>query len=229
MYTQRQLKRPLIYTLIGSVIIGAFLGIVAVLRGVWGWYEVRVMLTAVTLVVACLAGLACELARTPRGANRLPQAGLLLTLVSAAFMLFRVWVEIDSLWYWKPTAILLTFTAATIHICLLSIAKLAAKFRVVYWVAFQVVMGLAGIITAIVIFEIDSEMIFRLVAVISIVAAALTLLIPLLHRLSRADLTDKTELLTAVEERNIDAIDQEIIKLKARLATLERLRVEHLT
>ena len=227
MYTQKQLKHPLIYTLIASVMIGACLGILAVLRGAWGWYEVRVMLTTATLAVGCLGGLACELARTPRGGNRLPLAGLLLTLISTTLILFRVWVEIDTLWYWKPTAITLTFTAATVHICLLSIAKLSAKFRVVYWIAFQVIMGLAVMISTIVLFEIDSEAIFRLLAVMSIVAAALTLLIPLLHRLSRAEVTDKTDLLTAVEERNVDAIDQEISKLKARLATLQRLRVEH--
>ena len=37
----RSLKKPLLYALVVSVIFGAVLGIVFVLRNTWGWFEVR--------------------------------------------------------------------------------------------------------------------------------------------------------------------------------------------
>lgn len=73
MNNDRNLKRPLLYMLVGSVMLGAALGIIVVLRNTWGWFEVRVILTTITVAVSSLCGLACDLSRTPRGANLLPK------------------------------------------------------------------------------------------------------------------------------------------------------------
>ena len=97
------MKRTLLNLLIGSVVLGAVVGIIIVLRGEWGWFEVRVFLTTITLAVASLCGLACELSKTPRGANLLPYGGLLLTLLSTFLILGAVWPEFDSEEYLKAT------------------------------------------------------------------------------------------------------------------------------
>jgi hypothetical protein len=218
-------KQPLLYLLVASVIIGAVLGIIIVLRGTWGWFEVRVILTAATVAIASLCGLACDLSRTPRGANLLPSVGLVLTCVSAGMILIGMWSDIEAERYWKTTACVSIFAVGTVHVCLLSIARLAAKFGWVYFVACQVIYGLALLLCAIIIWEVDNERMFRLVATVSIVDAALTLVIPLLHRISRADVNG-TSIMTHLGERSVASIDEEIGRLRKKITDLERLKSE---
>lgn len=225
MQEPHNLKRPLLYVLVASVIVGALLGIVIVLRNRWNWFEIRVMLTTIILATASLCGLACDLSRTPRGANLLPRAGFLLTFIGATLILIGMWSDLESGWFWKPTASLSVFAIATVHVCLLSIARLAAKFRWVFFIAWQVIYGVAMLICIMIIWEIESEAVFRFLAAISIVDAALTLVIPLLHRISKTE--DEPNLaITPLDERNIEAIDEEISTLKKRISKLEKLRSE---
>ena len=66
---------------------------------------------------------------------------------------------------------------------------------------------------------------FQFVATVSIVDAALTLVIPLLHRISKTD-TNRTAMMMPLGERNVAAIDQEIVLLQKRITDLEKLRSE---
>jgi hypothetical protein len=225
MYGQSNLKRPLLYSLVGSVVLGALLGIVLVLRNTWGWFEVRVILTTITVAIASLCGLACDLSRTPRGANILPRGGLLLTLVAAGLILAGMWTDLNKDEFWKFTISVSIFAVATVHICLLSIAQLAKRFRWVYFIACQVIYGLAVLLSVIVFWELENERMFRFVAMISIVDAALTLVIPLLHRISRAD-DNHSHIAAPMAARNLAAIDDEIATLKKRIVELEKLRLE---
>lgn len=227
MNSQSNLKRPLLYALVGSVVLGALLGIALVMQNTWGWFEVRVMLTTVTVAIASLCGLACDLSRTPRGANILPRCGLLLTLVAASLILVGMWTDLNKDGFWKVTASVSIFAVATVHICLLSIARLAKRFRWVYFVACQVIYGLAVLLSVIVFWELENERMFRFVAMISIVDAALTLVIPLLHRISRTDDLQAT-IAGPMAARNVAAIEVEIGALKKRIAELEKLRLEML-
>lgn len=218
-------KRALLYSLVGSVLFGALLGIVVVLRNEWGWFEVRVILTTITIAVASLCGLACDVSRTPRGTNFLPRTGLLLTLVSAFLILAGIWFEFESEAFWKSTMVSTIFTTATVHVCLLSIARLARRFRWVYWLACQVVYGLAVLISSVILFEINEDGVYRFMATVAIVDAALSLVIPLLHRISRTDRRGE-DVSTALEARNVAAIDEEIEQLNRRIAVLEKLKTE---
>ena len=225
MNDQRNLKRPLLYTLIGSVMLGAVLGIIIVLRNTWGWFEVRVILTTLTVAIASLCGLACDLSRTPRGANLLPSGGLLLTFVAAGMILIGMWCELESEGFWKTTASISIFAVATVHVCLLSIARLGGKFQWVFFIACQVIFGLAVLLSIMIIWEIDNDRMYRIIVVVSIVDAALTLVIPLLHRISKTDDRRKA-MMTVLDERNVATIDQEISLLKKRITELEKLRSE---
>lgn len=220
------LNRTLLYFLVGSVLIGAVLGIVIVLRNKWGWFEFRVILTAVTVAIASLCGLACDASRTPRGRNLLPITGLVLTFLAAAMTLAGVWSDFfDCTWYAKATACVSIFAVATVHVCLLSIARLAPRFGWVFLIACQVIYGLAILLAVMVVWEIDEEPMFRFVAAVSIVDAALTLVIPLLHRISRTE-ADREAMITPLDQRSVAAVDEELATLRKRIADLERLRSE---
>lgn len=218
-----RLKKPLLYALVVSVVIGALLGIALIVRNQWGWYEVRVLFTTIIIAVASLCGLACDLSRTPRGKNLLPYAGLILTALAATEALVGMWSELDTKWFWKSTTCLTIFAVATVHVCLLSIAKLVRRFQLVYFFAIQIIFGLAILLSAMIIYEIEGEGIWRIVATLSIVTAALTLIIPMLHRIGKLE-AEGAGLRTPLAERNLVLIDEEIVRLKERLEQLEKLR-----
>ena len=218
------LKKPLLYVLIASVILGAVFGVTLILMNTWGWFEVRVMLTTVIIAVASLCGLACDLSKLPRGLNLLPRSGLVLTGIAALLLLFGIWLEFSSEEYWKATIVASIFGVATVHACLLSIARLSNRFRWVAFIGKQLIYGLAIMLALIIVGEVDSRGLWRFVAALSIVVAAVTLVIPILHRISRLDEKQSTELLMPNDARNLHAIDSEIASLKDRIAELEQLR-----
>lgn len=223
-YTSK-LKSPLLYALILSVLFGALLGIVLVLRDNWGWIEVRVILTTLIIAVASICGLACDVSRTPVGHNLLPKSGLVLTAITAALMLAGIWFEFNSEIYWKCTLVLLTLGIATVHVSLLSIAKLVGRFRWVYFIGCQIIFGLAILIASMIVFEINSEPLWRFLAAHSIVVATITLVIPILHRIGKTD-ANRGELLMPIDERNVASIDQQIGQLERQILQLKRLRVK---
>lgn len=223
MRTESKLKKPLLYGLIGSVLLGAALGIFFVLRNTWSWFEVQVMLTTLVLAAASLCGLACDLSRTPRGRNLLPRTGLVLTAAGAALLLIGIWLEPDSEAFWKTAACVSIVAVTTVHVSLLSIAKLASRFRWVYAVGSQIIFGYSLLLCSVIVGEIDSSSIWRLIAALSIVVAAISLVIPILHRISKIEPHGR-DLLSPLEQRNMASIDEEIERLQARLVELQRLK-----
>lgn len=216
-------KKAFLYLLVGSVALGSLLGMVIILRGGWTWYEVRVVLTTITIAAASLCGLALELSKTPMGTNWRPRVGILLTGIAAVLWLIGIWVEISASAFWKTAGSVTILAVANVHVCLLSIARLAPRFRLVHQLGTQVIYGLAVLLVTIMVGEIDSEGLWRFVAAVAVVVAGLTLAIPLLHRISKLEAEDDT-LLSPLNQRNIAELDREIGQLRERLERLERLR-----
>lgn len=140
-------------------------------------------------------------------------------------ILIGMWADLESEWYWKSTASVSIVAVATVHICLLSIAKLTGNFRWVFFIACQVIFGLALLLCVVVMWEVENDRMYRFLAVISIVDAALTLVIPLLHRIGKTD-ANRSAMMMPVDERNVVALDSEIALLKKRISDLEMLRSE---
>ncbi|TWT50808.1 hypothetical protein Pla22_35510 [Rubripirellula amarantea] len=218
-----RLKKPLLYGLIGSVLIGAAVGILFVIRNTWTWFELRVVLTTVVIAGASLCGLACDLSRTPKGMNLMPKTGLSLVGLAAILLLGGLWIENDSELYWKTTICASILAVTTVHVCLLSIARLANRFRWVYVIGSQIIFGYAMLLCGVIIGEIDGPDIWRFIAALSIIVMAITLVIPILHRISKMEVGSGT-LASPIEQRNMASIDEEIVRLQERILELERLK-----
>ncbi len=210
--------RAFLYSLIASVGLGALGGVITILSGKFGWLEVRVLLTTATIAAASICGLACgAYLATGRGVL-LPIAGIALTGAAAVLVLFGLWAPERSEFYWKTAAIVSVYAVACAHLAMLSLARLADWFRWSLVVAYVTIFGVATLIALIIAVErFDHAGIFRLLGVAAILDAAITLLIPIFHRLSRADLT-----VGAVDPSELKEIDAEIATLRARLVELER-------
>jgi hypothetical protein len=224
MHSEHIFRRPLLYALIGSVLFAALLGIVLVLNEKWGWFEIRVILTTITIATASVCGLACDLSRTPRGTNALPIAGLALTAIGACMILFGMWLDVASKDYWKTGASASILAVATAHVALLSITRLEANYRWVFFIACQIIFGLALLLVAIIVFEIDLDRTYRFIAALTILDAAFTLIVPILHRISKT--TPPSHATSLLDEKNLVSIDAEIQRLQKQLANLQRLRAE---
>lgn len=218
-------KKPLLYSLIVSVLIGATLGIAIVLRGQWDWYEVRALLTTVIIGLASLCGLAADLSKSVSSVNTLPRISQALTIVAAVLLLGITWVELGGELVWKTAACTSIFAVASVHICLLSLASLPGKFKWVFAIAWQSILGLATLLSWTILGDGYSEGMIPVITVNSIWVAALSLIIPILHRISRLDASSALALMP-IDERNVQTIDREIAKLRKRITSLEKARRE---
>jgi hypothetical protein len=223
--TTNNLKRAFLYSLVMSVILAAVLGITLVLRNQWGEFEIRVILTTLTVAAASVGGLACDISRARKGWNLLPAAGLILTAIAVVLVLVGVWSDRQANWYWKTTVCFSVFAIAAAHACLLSVARLPRRFSWVLMVAYQIIFGLATLIAAMIIWDLGDQRMFQWIAAVSILDAGCSLLIPVLHRLGKTDPTTPAPL-TIFDEKSLAVVDGEIVILKKRIAELEKLRDE---
>ena len=205
------LKRLFLYTLIGSVAVSALIGIGVILFGNFGEFEVRVLMTTLTVTVTSILGLACgAYIETGRG-RTLPLVGIVLSIVSAIMLFLIIWdVFDDSTIFVKSVVTTSLLAAACSHLSLLSIARLDKRFAWSSIAAFICVGLLSAILLFILWFEPESttDLISRVIGVLSILIAAVTVITPVFHKLS------------AVGDQAVE-IDAEISRLRERIIELE--------
>ncbi len=211
-------KKAFLYALIGSVGLSALLGILAILSGRFGWFEIRILLTTVTIAAASICGLACGAYLTTRQGRALPLSGVALTLLAAVMVIGGIWTEASSEGYWKLAACASVFSVACAHLSLLSMARLAEWFRWSLAAAYAVIFLVASLIVLMILVESHGAGMFQLLGVAAIIDAAVTIVIPVLHRLSKSEVAAQQPGEPQVMPGRYDA---EIEQLKQRIAELE--------
>jgi hypothetical protein len=213
-------KRTFLYALIVSVVVSAGLGIVALLAGNWGWFEIRILLTTVTISAASICGLACGAYWASGGKGPLPVGGIVLAIAAAGLVIVGIWSEATSEAYWKLAASLSVFSVAAGHLSLLSMARLAKSFQWSLVAAYVTILGVALLIVVMILGEPRGEGMFRLLGVAAIFDAAISILVPVFHWLSRSQGGPTAPAGNA----DVQIIDQEIVRLRARIGELEQKR-----
>jgi hypothetical protein len=165
------------------------LGIWAILSGEFGELQGRVLLTTLTITGASVCGLACG-AYWETGRNRaLPGMGIVLTLLGAGVVIFGIWYKTSTTNFWKIAASICLVAIATAHISLLSLARLAGRYRWALAAAYLLAYLLAALLIIAMFAESNNSDWFpRLIGVVSILLAAVSLVVPIFHRLSAADI-----------------------------------------
>jgi hypothetical protein len=87
--------------------------------------------------------------------------------------------------------------------------------------AYVVILTVAALVVLMILGEVDSVGMFQLLGVAAICDAAITIMIPIFHRLSRGNVM---EAVIRSEADEMTALDREIAALRSRLADLERQR-----
>jgi hypothetical protein len=204
-------RRLFLYLLIASVAVSAVFGIGVILFGNFGSFEVRVLMTTLTVTATSILGLACGACLEAGRGRILPVLGIASSLVSALMLFLVIWDVLDDSEVFVKSAVTTSLIGVSCsHLSLLSIARLDKRFAWSWSVAFVCVWLLASILLYILWFEPDSssDLVSRIIGVLSILIGAATVLTPVFHRLSST-------------ETGVAAIDAEIAKLKERIDELE--------
>lgn len=205
-------KKFFLYLLITSVSISALLGIGVVLFGSFSDFETKVLLTTFTITCTSILGLACGANLEAKRGKLFPIGGIGLAILSAALWIVLIWLrdytgEFFARFLMSVTLLAITFS----HLSLISLASLDRRFKWAIVSVYISVGGLAGILLGLIwggkMFE--SDLIMRALGALSIVVAALTVVVPILHKLSNNLSEDAV-------------IDSEIEELRMRISELEK-------
>jgi hypothetical protein len=206
------LKKIFLYSLIISVALSALIGIGVVLFGNFGEFETKILLTNFTVTCLSILGLACGAYYETRRGRTLPFSGIVMSIVSAVLCVYIIWTwntVLDDLGKTTLTTSIIATVCA--HLSLISIARLDFRFAWSLYLLYLADATLSIIFLSLIWFEpnFDSETLWKIIGVLTISIAALTIMTPVFHRLSYKA--------TAIED-----IDTQIAKLRARIEELER-------
>jgi hypothetical protein len=221
-----KIKRIFLHSLIASISVSALIGIWAILLGNFGWLEARILGTTLTVVGTSILGLACgAYLESPQSRHSplrfVPLLGIVLSLLAAFIGLWLIWFSSTTLSepesIYKTLGVSIIFAFSFAHLSLLSLAKLSKKFQWSLTAAYITILALASILSVILVLEPHSEdfLVLRLIGVLAVVDAAITVMIPVFHRLSRADFPENRDF-------SIEKIDEEIETLRRQITELER-------
>lgn len=179
------MKKYFLYTFICFLTVTATLAIISVLYGEFGDFQGKVLATSSIITAASICSLCCS-AHIGRKKHPLPgMAGIGLAIVTAFFVIAAVWLEIDRAVYLKTTGILAIFTVAFAHSLVLCAVRLQEDQRWIQWGAAANIFVLAIILSLFIVFDFIAPVVFELVAVLSILIALETLVIPLLFIINK--------------------------------------------
>ena len=179
-------KRSFLYSFVVFLVISALLAITSVFSGDFGEFELKVLATTSVIAGASICGLCCGMYAS-RGKN--PQwsvVGAAFAALAAAMLILGVWAEPHSDSYWKTTGIVSVYAIAFAH----SLALLAVRLRPTHaWLrtmAAGIIFVLATLISFMIAHELHDKSTSKLVAVLAILVALATLVIPIMARLGEA-------------------------------------------
>lgn len=171
----------------GSVVINALLGITALVSGEFGDIETKILVTSTSVSAASILSLAMFPAREREHLGQIPNMGIGLSVVGFVLLVFLVWTDWDSEVLGKIAGSILIFAVAASYVSLISLAVVRREFSRIVHGAYALTVVLSAMITSAIWSEPGGDVFGRVVGVISILLAAATVSIPVLHRISRDD------------------------------------------
>ena len=175
--------------LIGSIALSALTGIYVLVFGNDGDLEEKVLVTALSISVLSILVMACGVGLERRKLSLLPHAGTASAAGGFVLLMIVIW-DLGSHRAWAQGALSLVLASAAAALaCLLSLAALAPRFR---WVRALGFFSDAALATMMILFvweglDTESEIFTRMTGVLAILLGAVTVAVPILHRMSSPD------------------------------------------
>ena len=196
-------KQLCLFSLIGFLSLSALIAIVSLLSGDFGSTQIKVILTTLTISGASICAMSCSAFIEKRGLPLLGGVGVLVAAIAAIMAISAIWTEIGNDEYWKTTISLIVVAAAFAHSLLLCIPSLAPGYRwsqagIVFFVSIlclQIIFALFE--------EIQGVGYYRIVGVVAVFVVLLTLIVPILLRLTPSSTMESTRLKLEHEDGDI--------------------------
>jgi hypothetical protein len=183
-----QIKTPLLWSFIVFLCFSAFLGIVGVLSGDFGEFQAKVLATTSITALASICGLCCSAYCDRRTFPLAGQVGVILAIAFAVMVVIGIWGDVDDWDYWRVTLTMMVYGIAVAHMLALLLLRLPGAYAWLYVVTGVLILLLSSVIVGIMFAEDGNEGIFKLLAVLAILTALGTLVIPVVSRLTRDQL-----------------------------------------
>lgn len=182
------MRRFTVWILLGSIAVNAALGIYALLVGELGPTQGKILVTSLSFSGASMLALACAPAWERGRLGPVPPVGVAASVAGFALLAASAWLDFDVEPLWKTGYTLVVVGAAAAYASLLTLARLAPRFRWTFWSAFLLTYVLAGMFVSLTWGEWSSEWFGRWLGVVAVLVAAFTAATPILHRVSRQEL-----------------------------------------
>lgn len=181
-----QLRRASLYSFVIFLCGSALVLIVAVLSGSFGDFEVKVLLTALVVTVLSIGIFCCAAYIQARDFPLPGYGGIILVIVAAAMVTVGIWNNSIGDDYWKTTAVFSIFAVFSSQFLILLTAQLDFSLRWVFIVTGLSIYILATTVSYVIYSEADDESLIKAIAVLAILVALETLVIPILHRIGKS-------------------------------------------
>lgn len=181
-----EIKKSALKVTIGFLILTAIFSIWIVLLGEFGDFEIRVLLTTLSISMASMCAMACGAHIEKTKIKLAGGIGIISALVSLSLTLFLIWSEVrgNNIWRLCFSSLIVTFAFA--HVLLLNLPPLIEKrFWLRYLAAISV--SIMSLLMMVLIWDerMASEVYFRLLITLAIIVALVSLLIPIFSKLDK--------------------------------------------
>ena len=181
-------RRTLLSIVLGSIAVNAALGIYALVVPDFGDLQAKVLGTSACVTGTGVLALACLPAWERRKPALLPLAGMGAAVGGFGLLIVGIWAEPGGKAVAKTALTLLWLAAALALSSLVSLARLAPRYRWAYPAVVSLALLLVTLGVAALWGEFSDEAFYRGLGVVAVLLAALTLAVPILHRASRHEL-----------------------------------------
>jgi hypothetical protein len=164
--------------------LSALFAIATVLFGEFGDFEAKVLATTSVIAIASICSMCCSAHARRKRASLLSVGGILLAVAAAAAVTVGIWAQFDCESYWKTAGILGVFALAAAHALALLAVRLPTPHRWLQIVTAANIAVLAIVIASMIVVESGDRAAMKLLAVLAILVALETLVIPIVARLS---------------------------------------------
>ena len=179
----RELRRTFLWSAVGCLAITAFVAILAILSGDFGETQVRVLATSGAVSGASVCAMACAAFRERGCVPVLGTLGIAVAGVALVVVLATVWQHRPGEAWLRATALAAIWSVGVAHAELLLLPRLAAQHGWLQVAAVAAVVVLATELSMVILGDWSNHAAGRATAVLAVVVALLTLVVPIVARL----------------------------------------------
>lgn len=174
----------LLRSFIAFLALTAVVAILTALFGTFGDLQIKILATTFTISVASIGALACTAYIGRAGNQPVGLTGIGLATAAALGIVAGLWAELDSGTYWQLTGTVAILAIAFAHALLLRIPRLEMHYQWVRNLSSTAITILALMVIVPVWIDVFEDLYFRVMISVSILVVLLTLVVPILSRLS---------------------------------------------